>query len=130
MKILIEGSVEEIKDLLNTSGHKVGEAFVCNYENADDKNADHSNCKKVLSDEELELIAIDAMISKLESVKTENSEKIRRGKVTHRGLKIGTHLYIFGNECDMWKYIGETITVVGENAFDVFGNNLGKIIPV
>lgn len=82
---------------------------------------------KNLSEEEQELIFVDKFISKLESIKTAHTEKIKHGIVTHRGLKIGKNFYKFGNEYDMWKYIGEKITVVGENAFDVFGSNLGKI---
>lgn len=95
-------------------------------QNNDDKNGQIRHIKN-LSEEEQELIFVDKFISKLESIKTAHTEKIKHGIVTHRGLKIGKDFYKFGNEYDMWKYIGEKITVVGENAFDVFGSNLGKI---
>lgn len=112
MKIIIEGSAEEINGLLESFSKKV--------------NFKSESAEPMIDLSKLSEFAKD----KLANSSCVPKENIRHGKVTNMGLKIGKKLYTFGNEYDMWKFLGETITVIGENAFDVFGNNLGKIIPV
>ncbi|MGN0598334.1 MAG: hypothetical protein ACI4JK_00445 [Oscillospiraceae bacterium] len=112
MKIIIEGSAEEINGLLESFSKK-------------------GNFKSESAEPTINLSKLsECAKDKLANPSCVPKENIRYGKVTRDGLRIGKKLYTFEKGYDIWRYLGEELLIKNDTVFDSDGNDLGKLILI